>query len=122
MKNTDAKRLMKIGKSKVLPIIDKTAYIRDGWAMATNLETSLSVRTDIKGEGVIDLETFSKVKAYDSAEIRDGFLFVKRGNAVSKFATLPVDDFPSEVPCERYIGDLNISERSDSLSHAFCGQ
>lgn len=99
---------MKITKGSALPIVNQTAYIRDGWAKCTNLEISLSVPTDIKGEGVIDLTLLSKMKGgYDTAEIRDGFLYVKKGNASSKFALVNSgEEFPLIPACNDYQGVL----------------
>ena len=112
MKNSDIKRMMKITKGSVLPILNQTAYIRDGWAKCTNLEISLSVPTDIKGEGVIDLAPLSKMQVgYDSAEIRDGYLFVKKGNASSKYKLAgPVDEFPIAPACNEGFGALSQSD------------
>jgi hypothetical protein len=117
MKNSDIKRMMKLTKGSTLPIIDQTALIQNGWATSDNLEIRLSVQTDIKGEGVIDLTSLNKVGSYDSAEIRDGFLHVKKGNSASKFALIGnIDEFPLAIPCKDYIDTISEEEAAQVAS------
>lgn len=107
MENSNVKRMMKLTSRSRLAIVKKTALIQNGYAIADDLEIRLMVKTDIKGEGVIDLESLSKIKHYDSAEICDGFLFIKTGNATSKFPVAgPVDEFPKEPEIDKCIGNL----------------
>lgn len=109
---------MKLTKGISLPIVNQTAYIHDGWATSDNLEVRLSVKTNIKGEGVIDLTQLAKIKGgFDSAEIRDGFLFVKKGNAVSKFKLIgKIDEFPSDDNYPEYLGEVTENDTKAIIS------
>jgi len=118
MNNTDIKRLLKVSKKTALPILDHTALIKGGYAISDNLEVRLKIKTNFKGEGVIDLLPLSKMKSIESAEIRDGFLFVKNGTATSKFSLAgKIDEFPMEPECKEKIGKL-VANDVDTIQNA----
>lgn len=97
MKTTDLKRMWKLaGKSSALPIIEKTALIKGGIATSTNLETTLSVPTDITGEGVVDLNWLKKLGKYDLAWIEGDLIMAQKGNVILKNPVQNPEDFPKE--------------------------
>ena len=92
MKKSDVSRLKKVAKNRALAIVDGTGYVKDGKITSTNLEVTVTLQCDIKGEGVINLADIEK--PYSDAWIDGGFLFVKRNGAVMKSATHDATVFP----------------------------
>jgi DNA polymerase III subunit beta len=115
MKTTYLKQLKKVAKRASLAIIDEAILIRDGWATATNLEVTLSVKTDIQGTGVISLNELIALKEYDKAWIEEQTLFVQKGSVTMKLAAVDAKDFPETPVCETPAGKFTDMKALKSL-------
>lgn len=92
MKKNEISKLKKVAKSKRIAAIDGTGLVKDGYITSTDLEHTVSIKTSIRGEGLIDLSDIEI--PFDDAWIEGSTLFVVRKGTVIKTATHDANDFP----------------------------
>lgn len=114
MQKSQLSIMKKVAKGS-LEIVNKRALVRKGRIYATNLEITVSFPTNILGEGVIEIEAIEK--DFDSAEIRDGFLFVTRGKSISKSAIMNSESYPEIFKNGKFLGVFNDMKAVNEIAH-----
>ncbi|GEM_PF-6196125 len=92
MKKNEISKLKKVAKSRTIVAIDGTGLVKDGYITSTNLEHTVSIKTSIRGEGLIALSDIEI--PFDDAWIEGSTLFVVRKGTVVRTATHNANDFP----------------------------
>lgn len=111
MKKSDVSRLKKVAKSRALVEINGTGLVSNGFITSTNLEIFISLKCDVRGEGIINLADIEK--PYSEAWIDGGFLFVKRNGAVMKSPVIDSEEFPIIPGCEPNCEFIEFNQVSD---------
>ena len=123
-------RAKKLAKSRTVSVINGNVYVKDGTAIATNIETSLMFRVPIQGEGVVPITVLES--GFESAEIRNGVFYCEHKGVKHKLQAGNGEDFPLPYPADMKFGrkynldatllhELAPFTSKDELRPAICG-